>query len=139
MDYTKQFEATLKKLIDEFNNFAAVDTFKVNGALTLGENIGDLGGLNVSFNAFKNTDEYKNGESIDGFTPVQRFFLGYAQVWAENIRPEAAKLRLKTDVHSPARFRVLGPLMNLPEFFKAFDVKPGDPMRNSDDKLVKIW
>ena len=138
-DDNEKFQARAKKLIDEFNNFAAVDTFKVNGALTLGENIGDLGGLNVSFNAFKNTDEYKNGESIDGFTPVQRFFLGYAQVWAENIRPEAAKLRLKTDVHSPARFRVLGPLMNLPEFFKAFDVKPGDPMRNSDDKLVKIW
>ena len=138
-DDNEKFQARAKKLIDEFNGFAAIDSFRVNGALTLGENIGDLGGLNVSFNAFKNTDEYKKGESIDGFTPAQRFFLGYAQVWAENIRPEALKLRLKTDVHSPARFRVLGPLMNLPEFFQAFDVKPGDPMRNPDDKLVKIW
>ncbi len=138
-DDNEKFQARAKKLIDEFNGFAAIDSFRVNGALTLGENIGDLGGLNVSFNAFKNTDEYKKGESIDGFTPAQRFFLGYAQVWAENIRPEALKLRLKIDVHSPARFRVLGPLMNLPEFFQAFDVKPGDPMRNQDDKLVKIW
>ena len=138
-DDNEKFQARAKKLVDEFNGFAAVDTFKVNGALTLGENIGDLGGLNVSFNAFKNTDEFKKGESIDGFTPAQRFFLGYAQVWAENIRPEALKLRLKIDVHSPARFRVLGPLMNLPEFFQAFDVKPGDPMRNPDDKIVKIW
>ncbi|MEW5842992.1 MAG: M13 family metallopeptidase [Bacteroidota bacterium] len=138
-DDNDKFQARAKKLIDEFNGFAAIDSFRVNGALTLGENIGDLGGLNVSFNAFKNTDEYKKGESIDGFTPAQRFFLGYAQVWAENIRPEALKLRLKIDVHSPARFRVLGPLMNLPEFFQAFDVKPGDPMRNPDDKLVKIW
>ncbi len=138
-DDNEKFQARAKKLVDEFNGFAAIDSFRVNGALTLGENIGDLGGLNVSFNAFKNTDEYKKGESIDGFTPAQRFFLGYAQVWAENIRPEALKLRLKIDVHSPARFRVLGPLMNLPEFFQAFDVKPGDPMRNPDDKIVKIW
>lgn len=134
-----KFQARAKKLVDEFNGFVAIDTFKVNGALTLGENIGDLGGLNISFNAFKNTDEFKKGESIGGFTPAQRFFLGYAQIWAENIRPEALKLRLKVDVHSPARFRVLGPLMNLPEFFEAFDVKSGDTMRNPEDKLVKIW
>ena len=134
-----KFQVRAKMLADEFSSFVAVDTFKVNGPLTLGENIGDLGGLNISFNAFKNTDEYKKGESIDGFTPAQRFYLGFAQVWAENIRPEALKLRLKTDVHSPARFRVIGPLMNLPEFFQAFDVKPGDPMRNPDDKIVKIW
>ena len=105
----------------------------------MGENLGDLGGLNISFNAFKNTEQFKKGEKIDDFTPIQRFYLGYAQIWAENIRPEALKLRLKIDVHSPARFRVVGPLMNLPEFFSAFDVKPGDPMRNPDDKIVKIW
>jgi len=134
-----KFKARSQKLVDEFNSFVAIDTFKVNGELTLGENIGDLGGLNVSFNAFKNTDQYKKAEKIDDFTPAQRFFLGYAQVWAENIRPETLKLRLKIDVHSPARFRVLGPLMNLPEFFQAFDVKPGDPMRNPDEKIVKIW
>jgi putative endopeptidase len=135
----EKFKARSQKLVDEYNNFVAIDTFKVNGALTLGENIADLGGLTVSFAAYQKTDEYKKNESIDGFTPTQRFFLGYAQVWANNIRPEALKLRLKTDVHSPGYQRVNGPLMNLPEFFKAFDVKPGDPMRNPDDKIVKIW
>ena len=138
-DDNDKFQARAKKLIDEYNNFVAVDTFKVNGALTLGENIADLGGLTVSFNAFKNTEEFKKNEKIDGFTPAQRFFLGWAQVWASNIRPEALKLRLKTDVHSPGKQRVLGPLMNMPEFFSAYNVKPGDPMRNSDDKIVKIW
>ena len=137
-DNTK-FKARAQKLVDEYDRFTAVDTFHVNGSLTLGENIADLGGITISFAAFQKTDEYKKGESIDGFTPAQRFFLGYAQVWANNIRPEALKLRLKTDVHSPAKERVNGPLMNVPAFFKAFDVKPGDPMRNPDDKIVKIW
>ncbi len=134
-----KFKARAQKLIDEYNSFTPVDTFHINGALTLGENIADLGGLTVSFTAFKNTDQYKNGEKIDGFTPAQRFFLSWAQVWRNNIRDSALKLRLKTDVHSPGYFRVNGPLMNMPEFFEAFDVKPNDPMRNSDDKIVKIW
>lgn len=136
---SEKFKARTQKLVDQYNGFVAIDTFRVDGALTLGENIADLGGLTVSFAAYKKTDEFKKGESIDGFTPAQRFFLGYAQVWANNIRPEALKLRLKTDVHSPGYQRVNGPLMNLPEFFEAFDIKPGDPMRNPDDKIVKIW
>ncbi|MFA5805304.1 MAG: M13 family metallopeptidase [Melioribacteraceae bacterium] len=134
-----KFKARAQKLIDQYNNFTAIDTFKVNGALTLGENIGDLGGLTISFSALKNTDQFKKGEEIDGFTPAQRFFLGWAQVWATNSRSEALKLQVKTDVHSPSAQRVIGPLQNLPEFFKAFDVKPGDAMRNPDDKIVKIW
>lgn len=135
----EKFQVRAKKLIDQYNNFTAIDTFKVNGALTLGENIGDLGGLTISYAAFKNTDQFKKGELIDGFTPQQRFFLGFAQIWATVIRPEALKLQLKTDVHSPAKQRVIGPLQNLSEFFQAFDVKPGDAMRNPDDKIVKIW
>jgi putative endopeptidase len=134
-----KFNARTKKLVDEYNSFMPVDSMRVNGSLTLGENIADLGGLTISFNAFKNTDQYKKGELIDGFTPSQRFYLGYAQVWANSIRDEALKLRLKTDPHSPGKQRVLGPLMNLSDFFQAFDVKPGDPMRNPDDKIVKIW
>lgn len=137
-DNTK-FQERAKKLADHYSSFTAIDTFRVNGPLTLGENIGDLGGLTVSYAAFKKTEQYKKGEMIDGFTPAQRFFLGYAQVWADNIRPEELKLRLKTDVHSPARQRVLCPLSILPEFFQAFDVKPGDPMRKPEDKIVKIW
>ncbi len=134
-----KFQERAKKLADHYSSFVAIDTFRVNGPLTLGENIGDLGGLTVSYAAFKKTEQYKKGEMIDGFTPAQRFFLGYAQVWADNIRPEELKLRLKTDVHSPARQRVLCPLSILPEFFQAFDVKPGDPMRKPEDKIVKIW
>ena len=136
---SRKFNERAQKLVGQFNSFVAVDTFRVDGKLTLGENIADLGGLTVSYAAFKNTGQYKAGEEIDGFTPQKRFFLSYAKVWANNIRDEALKLRLKTDVHSPGRFRVLGPLKNLPEFFRAFDVKPGDKMRLPDDEIVKIW
>ncbi len=111
--------------------------FTINGEKTLGENIGDLGGLTISYNAFTKTEQYKNGEEIDGFTPAQRFFLSWAQVWKNNITDQELMRRLKVDVHSPGQWRVLGPLSNMPEFFEAFDVKPGDPMRN--EKLVKIW
>ncbi|MCX7797579.1 MAG: M13 family metallopeptidase [Melioribacter sp.] len=135
----EKFKERAQKLVEQYNNFVVIDTFRVNGALTLGENIADLGGLTVSFTAFKKTEQYRKGELIDGFTPAQRFFLSWAQVWATNIRPEALKLQVKTDVHSPAVQRVNGPLMNMPEFFEAFDVKPGDPMRNPDEKIVKIW
>ncbi|MEW6653761.1 MAG: M13 family metallopeptidase [Bacteroidota bacterium] len=135
----EKFQARAKKLVNLYNGFVVVDTFKVNGALTLGENIGDLGGLTVSYAAFKNSGQYKKNEMIDGFTPAQRFFLGWAQVWATNARDEFLKSQVKTDVHSPSVQRVNGPLMNMPEFFDAFDVKHGDKMRSADDKIVKIW
>lgn len=138
-DDNDKFKMRAQKLIDQYNNMVVVDTFKVNGALTLGENIGDLGGLTVSYNAFKTTEQYKKGETIDGFTPSQRFFLGWAQVWATNARTEFLKNQIKTDVHSPSVQRVNGPLLNMPEFFNAFDVKPGDKMRNPEEKIVKIW
>ncbi len=135
----EKFQQRAQKLVDLYNGFVVIDTFKVNGALTLGENIADLGGLTISFNAFKKTEQFKKGEKIDDFTPAQRFFLGWAQVWATNIRPQALKLQVKTDVHSPAVQRVNGPLMTMPQFFEAYDVQPGDPMRIPDDKIVKIW
>lgn len=135
----ERFKERAQKIIDQFNSFEAVDSMHVNGSLTTGENIGDLGGLNVAFTAFEKTDEYKNNEMIDGFMPAQRFFLSWAQVWRNNIRPQTLMLRLKTDPHSPGKFRVNGPLSNLPEFWEAFNVKDGDPMKNPPDKLVKIW
>ncbi len=135
----EKFQLMANKLIDQYSSYASIDTFHVDGKLTLGENIADLGGLTISFAAFKKTEQFKMKSLIDEFTPAQRFFLGWAQVWANNILDEALKLRLKTDVHSPGKFRVLGPLKNMPEFFEAFDVKHGDAMRNSDDKIVKIW
>jgi putative endopeptidase len=135
----KKFEERGKAIIEQFNSIAAIDTFHVNGEFTQGENIADLGGLNISLTALKKTAEYKSGDKINGFTPVQRFFLSFAQIWENNIRDEALKLRLKTDPHSPGKQRVNAPLSNMPEFWEAFGVKPGDPMRMPDDKLVKIW
>jgi len=104
---SKNFDERVKVIIDQFNEYVAIDTFHVNGALTQGENVADLGGLTVSYNAFKNSDQFKNNEIIDGFTPTQRFFLSWTQVWKNNIRPDALKLRIKTDVHSPGVQRVL--------------------------------
>jgi putative endopeptidase len=135
----KKFMERGQAIVNQFNAIAAIDTFRVNGELTEGENIADLGGLNVSLSALKKTEEYKNGEKINGFTPTQRFFLSYAQIWENNIRDEALKLRLKTDPHSPGKQRINAPLSNMPEFWNAFDVKPGDPMRMPDDKIVRIW
>jgi putative endopeptidase len=135
----KKFEERGQAIVNQFNAIAAIDTFRVNGELTEGENIADLGGLNVSLAALKKTDEYKSGEKINGFTPTQRFFLSYAQIWENNIRDEALKLRLKTDPHSPGKQRINAPLSNMPEFWNAFDVKPGDPMRMPEDKIVRIW
>jgi len=134
-----KFKERTKGLIDQYNNFAVIDTFKVNGELTLGENIADLGGLTVAMQAFKKTEQYKKNEIIDGFTPAQRFYLSWAQVWKTNIRDETAKLYLKIDVHSPAKARVIAPLKNLPDFFEAFKVIPGDKMRNAEKDIVKIW
>ena len=138
-DDNDKFKEKTKGLINQFNNFAVIDTFKVNGELTLGENIADLGGLTVSMAAFKKTEQYKKNEKIDGFTPAQRFYLSWAQVWKTNIREETAKMYLKIDVHSPAKARVVASFRNLPDFFEAFDIKPGDPMRNADKDVVKIW
>jgi putative endopeptidase len=136
---SKRFKERVQVIIDQFDNYIATDTFHINGALTQGENVADLGGLTVSYNAFKKTEQFKKNEIIDGLTPTQRFYLSWAQVWKNNIRPDALKLRLKTDVHSPGEFRVIGPLSNLHPFFEAFNVKEGDPMRRAEDKIVKIW
>ena len=137
-DETK-FNEHAKRIIEQFDSYMPVDTMHINGKLTEGENIADLGGLNVAFTAFEKTDEYKNQEKIDGFTPNQRFFLAWAQVWESNTRAQTIKLLIKTDPHSPDRFRVNGPFSNMPEFWQAFNIKEGDPMRAPDNKLVKIW
>ena len=134
-----KFTEKANRLVEQYNNFVVIDTFKVNGQLTLGENIADLGGLTVAYTAFTKTEQFKKNEKIDGFTPAQRFFLAWAQVWKTNIRPETAKLYIKIDEHAPAKSRVNVPFKNLPFFFDAFGVQPGDPMRNADKDIVKIW
>jgi putative endopeptidase len=138
-DDAERFKKRSQKLIDQFNNVVIIDTIMANGELSLGENIADLGGLNISLTAFKTTDQYKEGKEIDGFTPIQRFFLAYAHVWAQNIR-DKEKVRLtKVDVHSLGRNRVNEPLRNMPEFHKAFGAKQGDYMYLSEDQRAYIW
>jgi putative endopeptidase len=132
------FGERTKVLVDQFNNYTVLDTLKADGELSLGENIADLGGLNVAYHALKKVlagDE----KPIDGFTPDQRFFLAYAHLWAQNIRDKEIIRRTKEDVHSLGRFRVLGPLRNMPEFHQAFNVKEGDYMYLSEADRAMIW
>jgi putative endopeptidase len=105
----------------------------------MGENIADLGGVTVAYYAYTKTDEYKKGEVKDGFTPAQRFFIGFGQLWKINYKDEELKKRLATDPHSPGMYRINGPLKNCPEFFEAFNVQEGDPMRNPAGKVAEIW
>lgn len=136
----KRFNARAQVLAKQFNNYVVLDSLHVNGELTLGENIADLGGLNISYQALEKSLKGKpRPEKIDGFTPEQRFFLAFAQVWRQNIRPKAQMRRLKEDVHSPGRFRTDGPVSNMPEFYKAFDVKPGDPLYRPKNERAIIW
>ncbi len=134
-----QFVRRAKVLSDQFSRYVAVDTFKINGKATLGENIADLGGVLLGYDAFKLTDEYKKGEKIGGYTPSQRFFLGYALSWLDSERPENIRTQVLTDVHSPARFRVLGPLTNVDAFYEAFNIKPGSKMYTPDSLRARIW
>jgi putative endopeptidase len=120
--------------------YVAVDTLRVNGKLTLGENIADLGGLLIAYGAYERSLRGKPvPPKIDGLTGDQRFFLAWAQIWRTKIRPEAARMRLMVDPHGPAAFRVNGPLSNIPAFAKAFGCKPGDPMVRADSARVQIW
>jgi putative endopeptidase len=134
-EYTKR--ATLVQ--EQFDGFVAVDSMHVNGKLTLGEDLADLGGLNVAYGALQRALAGKPRTKIDGFTPEQRFFLSFAQIWRENIRPEALKLQLNTDPHAPGHFRANAPLQNMPEFAEAFGVMPGEPMVRPAELQAKIW
>ena len=114
----------------------------LNGELTQGENIADIGGVKLAYAAFqKALDKHPEdrNKKIDGLTPEQRFFLSFAAIWRSKIRDEDQKLRLTTDPHSPAQFRVNGPLANMPEFQKAFNVPDGSAMVRPADKRVNIW
>ena len=111
----------------------------MNPDLTMGENIADLGGLTMAYYAYTLTDEFKKNEIREGFTPSQRFFIAYAQLWKIKYTDEEMKNRIANDPHSPGMYRVNGPLQNCDEFFKSFDVKEGSKMRNSTKKVARIW
>jgi len=138
-DDEKKFKERTQRIIKQFNDYVVLDSLHVNGELTLGENIADLGGLIIAYDAFKMTKEGKSNKKIDGFTPDQRFFIAYAQSWAGHERSEALKKQILTNPHSPDKLRTIAPLSNMPEFYKAFDIKPGDPMYRTDSLRVKIW
>lgn len=136
----KNFDHLTGKLVDQFNGFHVVEDTYVNGKLTLGENIADLAGITLSYYALLKSYEGKaEPKPIDGFTYKQRFFLGWAQVWASNIKDEEAIRLANVDPHSPTKYRVLGPLTNLVEFDEAFGCKHGDKMVAADSLRVKIW
>jgi putative endopeptidase len=135
----KKFDERTGMLAHQFDGFVPIDSLHVNGAMTLGENIGDLGGLAISYTALQNTLKGKNVAPIDGFTPAQRFFLSFAQVWRRNVRPERLRMQVKTDVHSPAELRVNGSLPNLQAFYDAFGCGKDGAMYLAPEKRAMIW
>jgi putative endopeptidase len=135
----KEFNLRAAGIIRQFNQYIAVNDLHVNGAATAGENIADLGGMVLGWEAFKKTDQYKQNKTLGGLTPAQRYYVGWALGWMGEIRPENIAMRVKTDVHSPSFLRVTGPMTNQTTFYDAFGVKAGDKMYRPDSVRVKIW
>ncbi|MBU6501094.1 MAG: M13 family metallopeptidase [Patescibacteria group bacterium] len=135
-----KFEAEAAKLAGQFDEYEPIPGMHVNGKLTLGENIADLGGLLIAYDALKlKLAETPVEENIDGFSPEQRFFIGYAITEQRNVRDELTRLHLQTNPHSPSEFRVNGPMSNMQEFYDAFDCNPGDKLWRDPEERVKIW
>lgn len=141
--WTKEDSAAFKeraqKLVEQFNSYHALPGLAINGQLTLGENIADLAGVSIAYEALQRSLKGKERKTIDGFTPEQRFFLSWAQVWRTKTREDRMKTLLQTDVHSPGEFRAFGPLVNLQEFFDAFGIKEGDKMWRAPETRAQIW
>ncbi len=138
-DDADKFKGRANEVVEQYNALTVLDTIHVNGRLTLGENLADLGGLSIAYEAFTRTDEFKKGRSIDGFTPAQRFFLSWAQVWRSNALPETSAQLILTDPHSPGRHRGNAPLTNIDAWYDAFNVKPGDKMYKPASQRTHIW
>ena len=134
-----QFQQRAQLMVDQYSSFNPIDDLRLQGALGLGENIADLGGLTVSYKAYQNSLQGQPGAVIDGFTPEQRFFMGWGQVWRIKFRDEALRQQVITGPHSPGMYRVLGTLSNMPQFYDAYNVKPGDGMYRDEKVRVKIW
>ena len=134
-----KFKTKANEVVEQYNALTVLDTIHVNGRLTLGENLADLGGLNMAFEAFKKTKEFKKGKKIDGFTPTQRFFLSWAQVWRNNVLPETSAQLILTDPHSPGLHRGNGPIVNMDVWYKAFNVQPGDKLYKKPEDRTYIW
>ena len=126
-------------MIDQYNEYEPIQGYKVNGELTIGENIGDLGGASISLRAYHIALNGREAPVLDGYTGDQRFFIGFAQVWSSLQKDELTLELLKADPHSPPEFRLKGAVSNVPEFYSAFNVQPGDGMFLPPEKRVKIW
>jgi putative endopeptidase len=135
----KQFEERAKVMADFFDSIQVAPNVHANGKLTLGENIADYGGLQISYQAFKKATKEKPLKNKNNFTPEQRFFLSYANVWASNIRPEEILVRTKSDPHSLGKWRVNGALSHIDAWYEAFNIEEEDPMFVPTDKRVSIW
>jgi endothelin-converting enzyme/putative endopeptidase len=131
-----EFEKRAACVADQYSNYTAIADVKLNGKLTLGENVADHGGVRVALMALMDTLNGKS-DKIDGFTTEQRFFLGFAQLWCQNTSPEQSRLRALTDPHSPGRYRVNGTVQNSPEFQKAFSCQAGQPMVSAN--ACRVW
>ena len=138
-DDGKKFEQRANVMVKQFDAYEPLPGLHINGKASLGENIADYGGLLIAIDAFKNTEQYKKNEKIGGFTPMQRFFLGYALSWIYEERDALLREGLLSDVHAPAKWRVNGPLSNIPEFYEAFGVKDGQPLFRPEEQRVRIW
>jgi putative endopeptidase len=137
----KAFESRAQKVVDQYGDYEVLPGLKVNGKLTLGENLADLGGTSIAYEALQTAlaKDPSKRKNIDGFTPEQRFFISLAQLWRINAREAEIRRRIVVDPHSPGQFRAIGPHVNMQEFFDAFDIKPGDPMWRSPDLRAKVW
>lgn len=134
-----EFKARTAKLIAQYDSYEALEGLNVNGEFTLGENIGDLGGISIALKAYHLSLEGKEAPVLDGFTGEQRVFLGFGQVWANKYRDEALRNQIETDPHSPSPFRANGSVRNVPEFYKAFNVSENDALYLAPEERVKIW
>ena len=135
----KEFKKLVDALVGQYDGFEALPGLKVNGRLTVGENIGDLGGLTVALTAYRLSLDGKTAPVLDGFSGDQRFFLGWAQGWRELQRDEATRNQVMSNPHSPAVFRVQGVVRNMDAWYAAFDVKPEDKMYLAPEQRVRIW
>jgi putative endopeptidase len=137
-DYEK-FKAKTQQVIDQYNQFTVLDSVHVKGALTVGENTADIAGVAIAYDALKLTEQGKDTTKIDGFTPDQRFFISIARIWRVKTRDEFLRMYVNTNPHSPAKWRVNGPLMNFTPFYNAFNVQPGDKMYKPENERITVW
>ncbi|WP_291911809.1 M13 family metallopeptidase [Chitinophaga sp. CB10] len=135
----EKFNKRAAVMVQQFNEYVVVDSLRINGKATLGENIADLGGILLGWDAFRKTEQFKKNEKIAGLSPSERYFLGYSLGWLSHTKKEELARRVLTDVHSPAKFRVNGPFSDVDAFYDVYGLKPGDKMYRPDSLRVRIW